>query len=90
MLTYNQEIPDSHIPNPNAYPTRNASLFVDLFNDPTSTATERIDSNQRSNGAKPNEKITPQIRARNLFLSIINILIQRNFYERRFKLFWKL
>ena len=78
------------MPNPNAYPIRNASLFVDLFNNPTSTATERTDSNQRSNGAKPNEKITPQIRARNLFLSIINILIQRNFYERRFKLFWKL
>ena len=78
------------MPNPNAYPIRNASLFVDLFNNPTSTATERIDSIQRSNGAKPNEKITPQIRARNLFLSIFDILIQRNFYERRFKLFWKL
>ena len=55
------------MPNPNAYPTRNASLFVDLFNNPTSTETERIDSNQRSNGAKPKEKITPQIRARSLF-----------------------
>ena len=78
------------MPNPNAYPIRNASLLVDLFNNPTSAATERIDSNQRSNGAKPNEKITPQIRARSLFLNIFDILIQRNFYERRFKLFWKL
>ena len=78
------------MPNPNAYPRRNASLFEVLFNNPTSTETERIDSNQRSNGAKPNEKIIPQIRARNLFLSIINILIQRNFCERNFKLFWKL
>ena len=78
------------MPNPNAYPRRNASLFEIFFNIPTSTATEITDSIQRSNGAKPNEKITPQIRERNLFLSIINILIQRNFCERNFKLFWKL
>jgi hypothetical protein len=31
---------------------------------------DKIDKNQRSKGAKPNEKINPHIRARTVFLNI--------------------
>ena len=70
MLTYSQDIPDNHIPKPNVYPIKNDSFLELSSSKNNKLKMDKIDKNQRSKGAKPNEKINPHIRARTVFLNI--------------------
>ena len=70
ILTYNQEIPESHIPKPKIYPVINDSVFERFSPIYKSVDIDKIESHQRSKGAKPSEKIKPQNSVRNLFFSI--------------------
>tara|TARA_B100000214_G_scaffold371383_1_gene347676 strand:- start:3658 stop:3798 length:141 start_codon:yes stop_codon:yes gene_type:complete len=45
---------------------------------------DNIEKNQRSKGAKPNEKIRPHIRAKNLFLNIMIIVKTESILRKEF------
>ena len=72
------------MPKPNKYPIKNDSFFECSFNTFNKTEMDKIDKNQRSKGAKPNEKTKPHNTAKNLFLFIMIIVKTESILRKKF------
>ena len=77
------EIPESHIPKPKIYPVINDS-FVERFSPIyKSVDIDKIESHQRSKGAKPSEKLSRKTVLEISSSASINILSRKRVLRKR-------